>query len=71
MWMLVKRCGELCVSHVRSLDYSRCKATDEQASTVAANGIYLTVELVKLDQAYPLPGLQCVCFCPRSVNPLG
>ena len=40
--MLVRRCGELCVSHVRSPDYSRCKATEEQASPVAGNG-YLTV----------------------------
>jgi hypothetical protein len=37
MWILVRRCGELCVSHVRSPDYSRCKATEEQASPVAAN----------------------------------
>jgi hypothetical protein len=34
----VRRCGELCVSHVRSPDYSRCKATEEQASPVAGNG---------------------------------
>ena len=50
--MLVRRCGELCVSHVRSPDYSRCKATEEQASLVAGNG-HLTVE-PGVNQAYPL-----------------
>jgi hypothetical protein len=55
--MLVRRCGELCVSHVRSPDYSRCKATEEQASPVAGNG-HLTVE--------PVQDVQSL----RSVQPL-
>ena len=64
MWMLVRRCGELCVSHVRSPGLFTVQS-HRRAGLDRRGQWRLTVELVKLNQAYPLLGLQCMMLFPR------